>query len=239
MKEVFNDNHPYIKELYKKYNRDNFEHYIDLKNYLLIYKDGRKEFYINKNNSNLILRKTKNFLFNKDSFELLYSKDGSPRGKLQYYKNIPNYFIYNNFNSHGIESIRWCVKNVIQTYNADGPSAIHYYSDGKFMELEWRNKKCLKSNVGFPASLMRTNTSANFVEFYYINGYIVDRKELRNMIDNVKSGKIKKNINRYSLVNKLQMYREIAEYYNLIDVIETIDNRLLVFKLEGKYRGQL
>lgn len=229
------DNHPYIKELYKKYNQDSFSHYIELNNYYFLKETNDKLYFQNKKNPNLILKIVRN-LFDDYICCLLYSKDGNIGNKLEYYKGIPNVFYYNGsfFKKTGkIEEVNWYIKDLI-LYNANGPSSIRYFQDGKFSIVEWTNKEGVRSNVEFASFLLRQRSNKDFIAHYKINGIHVSEKELKNMIDTVKSGKIIRNINKYLIPRKLQAYKEIAEYYNLTEAIEAIENRLLVFKLEGK-----
>lgn len=231
---LIKDDNEYIKKLFKKYSVGNFQHYIDIKNYdFLKTSSMRSQFYRHKKNPNLILK-----INNVESFsnirliKLLYSKDGNIENKLEYYRGIPNKFYCNKF-FKTIDQISWQIDENIN-YNTNEPSEIHYDEDGIIRYIEWTNKKGEHHNIEFPACLVRNYVKNGFFCYYKVNGFDMQKKYLDSLIDDVKNGKVKKNINRYSNIYKLKIFKEIAEYYNLINTVEAINNRLLVFKLEGK-----
>lgn len=226
------NSHPKIVELCEKYKLKNFKKYIDINNYTLLSENGKTKFYKNNENSNLILRVIKIQYRKETIFRLLYSKNGDINEKLEYYKNIPNRFIVDS-DLNRIKIIEWFIDDYTR-YNNDGPCAIRYFSDENICNLSWNNKQGIMSNVEFPSYIYRFNSDEAFKYCYKINGNRINRVDLEIMIEKIRDGKIKKNINRYSNVNKLKIFKEIAEYYNLEETIEAIENRFLILKLENK-----
>lgn len=224
-----NDNHPRIVELYKNFNYNNFMHYIDLKNcdFLKSYiTNNDVKYYQSKKDPHLILKVNYYFPY----VELLYSKNGKVEDDLQFYNGIPNRFRCDRFFEKIIE-INWFT-NEDKLYNPNGPSKIKYDYDGKFKFIEWTNENGLQNKVDFPACLIRG--VGEFFKYYSINGYNLTEKHYNELIENVKSGKVKRNINRYSNIDKLKVLKIIAKYYNLTETVQAIEDKFLLLKLQGK-----
>ena len=227
----YNKNGLYATRLCQKYRLNNFSNYIDLKNYNYLSKNKYEKFYQNKKNPCLIL-KIINIENNIDIIiKLMYSKDGNV-DKLEYYKGIPNVF-YCNDNINNIWKIEWHIKDKVK-YNNGDPSKVLYFSNGEVSCFEWTNENGILSNIEFPAYLYRAHPENLFLYSYIVNNINISYKNLENIIKNIKNGKVKKHINKYSDANKLKIFKEIAKYYNLIETLDTIENRLLVLKLENK-----
>ena len=66
----------------------------------------------------------------------------------------------------------------------------------------------------------------------YLDGLHYEGYKYREFIKKIKNGTVEKNINRYS-DKKIKIIRNLAEFYNLQSLKDTIDNVIMIKKLQG------
>lgn len=109
------------------------------------------------------------------------------------------------------------------------PSEIEFNNLNKLKLLRFTNKNGQINNIDAPAELYFYDGSRN--EYYFINGFHYNKEKYYNLINKVKNQKI--HCNKYKKEN-LIIIREIAEHYQMKELLNKIDNRLLIEFLAEK-----
>lgn len=231
-------------EKYKnKYNRDNYKQYVDIDTdeYKLVIDTNILKTYISKLDSlktisitnRIISNESRDFLSN-DSLVNIKNEEKSDSllTNIEYkYDNIPH---RDNGPAKIMlqdEKIIKCCWHNIKGTNIKDPSIIDYDSyDGEINCLIWTNNDRRKSRYDGPAVVHRFGNGVYYR--YYIDGLHYEGYKYKEFIKKIKNGTVEKNINRYS-DKKIEIIRNLAEFYNLQSLKDTIDNVIMIKKLQG------
>lgn len=215
-----------MENIDEKYSVDKFKKYINVDQYEKMTVTDVVEYYAK---DNIILQKRKMF-FNRNYFYNIYEY-GEDLENLKYKQGIPNAFLVH---SGEIERVFFRVNKKLN-YNPEGPSSVTYFSGSTTIKsIEYTNKYGNTSRIDGPAYSYRSTKNGKFFHLNYIDEYYFTNGEMKKTVEVVTSGKLCKNINRYTNKRKLEIYREIALFYKMEETIEAIDNKLMVLKLQGK-----
>lgn len=141
----------------------------------------------------------------------------------------------------------------------DNPGEI-LFKNGKPFRRTWYNHGVITRKEGFPfliemdenndgfeqygCSSKLNNTFGSAIKFYkngeleeeqfYKDGRRVKREIIMGPVEKVLNKSVIKNAGRIRNRNTIELYKKIAEFYNVTDVLEICNSKLVMLKLEGK-----
>lgn len=227
---------------FEDFEKCNFKMFKGIGRYDLVYfgdKDGEDEFWIcskhyitgryvfacrKANSKNLKLPGYYKFTFDNEKVVERYFDE---QGKLHSYDDNPGEILFKN----GKPFRRtWCNHGVL-TRKEGFPFLIEMDEDGNGFEYYGRNGYL---NNTFGSSIKFYENGEIKDECFYKDSRRVARDVIMGPVEKVLNRSVVKGINRIKNKNTLELYKKIAEFYDVEDVLELCNSRLVMLKLEGK-----
>ncbi len=197
------------------------EFWICSKHYLV----GRYVFACRKMNSkNLKLPGYYEFTFDNEKIVERYFDEKS---KLHSYDDYPGEILFKN----GKPFRKIWYDHGVATRKEGLPYLIAIDENGNGFEYYGRSGKL---NNTFGSSIKFYENGEIKDECFYKNGRRVKRDVIMCPVEKVLNRSVVKGINRIKNKNTLELYKKIAEFYSIEDVLEICNSRLVMIKLEGK-----
>lgn len=170
---------------------------------------------------------------------------------------LPGYYGF-TFDNEKIVERYYDENGKLHSYD-DNPGEISF-RNGKPFRRTWYNHGIATRKEGFPflikmdedndgfeqygTSSKLNNTFGSAIKFYkngeleeeqfYKNGRRVKREIIMGPVEKVLNKSVIKNIGRIKNRNTIELYKKIAEFYGVEDVLEICNSKLVMLKLEGK-----
>lgn len=118
-----------------------------------------------------------------------------------------------------------------RAHRDNGAAIIEYYKDGTIREERYYKNGDL-CRVDGPACIMYDTKQNIKCCLYYINHTKLVKDEYIDLVDRIKSGKIKKSINRFSF-KRFKIIYELIKHYGNQELIDLCENRLMIEKMKN------
>ena len=211
-REIYN-----VKKYEKEFNKINFDEYKLVKAAETIY--IKKFIYEHKIDSRYTIIDIKSHALDIRKVSLYYNNE-------RHADNCPAMF---EFHNNKLTQVQYWING--KHYNLiDAPAEIDFDITGKLKTLRFNNKNELLSRINGPAEIYFYDGYYN--EYYFINGVYYTKIKYYDLIDKVKNKKIY--CGKYKKEN-LIIIKEIAEYYQMTELINKIDSKLLIEIMAEKY----
>lgn len=240
MIDVLESKNYYLK--FEDFEKCNFKMFKGINKYDLVYfgdKNGKDEFWIcskyylygkyvfvckKRNSKNLKLPSYYEFTFDNEKIREQYLDEN---GKLHSYNDYPGEILFRNgkpfrkiWYNHGVASRK------------EGfPYLIEMDEDGNGLEYYGRNGKL---NNTFGSSIKFYKNGEIKEEQFYKNGRRVKCEVIMDPVEKVLNKSVIKNVNRIKSKSTVELYKKIAEFYGIEDVLEICNSVLVMMKLEGE-----
>lgn len=227
---------------FEDFEKCDFRMFKGIGRYDLVYfgdKDGEDEFWVcskryfrgvfvlackKRNPKNLKLPGYYKFTFDNEKVVERYFDE---QGKLHSYDDRPGEILFRN----GKPFRRtWCNHGVL-TRKEGFPFLIEMDEDNDGFEQYGRSSKL---NNTFGSAIKFYKNGELEEEQFYKDGRRVKREIIMGPVEKVLNKSVIKNIGRIKNRKTVELYKKIAEFYNVEDVLEICNSKLVMLKLEGK-----